>query len=70
MNGDHIGDYNPDVSSTSSSSDSDDDVTASDKGKVAKGKHSYRLEELAYTRSGDKGNHCNVGKAVIPPTEF
>ena len=68
MNGDHIGDYNPDVSSTSSSSDDDDEVEAS--GKVAKGKHSYRLEELAYTRSGDKGNHCNVGKAVITPTEF
>ena len=21
----------------------------------------YRLEDLAYTRSGDKGNHCNIG---------
>lgn len=25
------------------------------------GTHSYRLEDLAYTRSGDKGNTCNIG---------
>lgn len=25
------------------------------------GKHTYRLEDLAYTRSGDKGNTCNIG---------
>ncbi|KAF6036475.1 hypothetical protein EB796_005215 [Bugula neritina] len=25
------------------------------------GSASYRVEELAYTRSGDKGNHCNIG---------
>ena len=26
--------------------------------------HSYRLEDLAYTRSGDKGNTCNIGKII------
>lgn len=26
------------------------------------GPHSYRLEELAYTRSGDKGDSANIGE--------
>lgn len=26
------------------------------------GRHTYRLEELAYTRSGDKGDSANIGK--------
>ncbi len=26
------------------------------------GNCSYRLEELAYARSGDKGNNCNIGR--------
>ena len=26
------------------------------------GPFSYRLEELAFTRSGDKGNDCNIGE--------
>lgn len=26
------------------------------------GNFSYRLEDLAFTRSGDKGNNCNIGK--------
>lgn len=25
------------------------------------GPHTYRLEDLAYTRSGDKGNSANIG---------
>jgi len=25
------------------------------------GTHIYRLEDMAYTRSGDKGNNCNIG---------
>lgn len=25
------------------------------------GPHTYRLEDLAYTRSGDKGNSVNIG---------
>ena len=26
----------------------------------------YRLEELAYLRSGDKGNSCNIGERHVP----
>lgn len=26
------------------------------------GRHSYRLEELAFTRSGDKGDSANIGE--------
>ena len=29
------------------------------------GQHSYRLEELAYLRSGDKGNTANIGTGEI-----
>ena len=28
------------------------------------GDRSYRLEELAFLRSGDKGNSCNIGEPV------
>ena len=31
---------------------------------------SYRLEELAYTRSGDKGNSCNVGVVARHPSLY
>lgn len=31
------------------------------------GGHTYRLEELAYTRSGDKGNSCNIGVIARHP---
>ena len=29
------------------------------------GTNTYRLEDLAYTRSGDKGNHANIGTIFI-----
>jgi hypothetical protein len=29
------------------------------------GSYSFRLEELAYARSGDKGNNCNIGKISL-----
>lgn len=28
------------------------------------GDMSYRLEELAFLRSGDKGNSCNIGEQI------
>ncbi|XP_029283341.1 uncharacterized protein LOC115005596 isoform X2 [Cottoperca gobio] len=34
------------------------------------GPHSYRLEELAYTRSGDKGDSANVGVIARHPLFF
>lgn len=29
-----------------------------------------RIEELAYTRSGDKGNHCNIGVVSRTPSIY
>lgn len=29
------------------------------------GSFEFRLEDLAYTRSGDKGNDCNIGEAHL-----
>jgi len=34
---------------------------------LAKGSHSYSLRELAFTRSGDKGNSCNIGVVARDP---
>lgn len=34
------------------------------------GPHSYRLEELAYTRSGDKGDSANIGVVARHPLYF
>ena len=34
-------------------------------GEVEGGDCSYRLEELAYLRSGDKGNTTNIGKGCV-----
>ncbi|KAG8005897.1 hypothetical protein GBF38_004941 [Nibea albiflora] len=34
------------------------------------GRHSYRLEELAYTRSGDKGDSANIGVVARHPLFF
>ncbi|XP_043919433.1 uncharacterized protein LOC122794902 [Protopterus annectens] len=34
------------------------------------GPHSYRLEELAYTRSGDKGNSANIGVIARHPLYY
>lgn len=32
------------------------------------GPHSYRLEELAFTRSGDKGDSANIGEEETSST--
>merc|ERR1719186_836329 len=34
---------------------------------LASGNNTYRLEDLAYTRSGDKGNSCNIGVIARHP---
>jgi len=34
---------------------------------LASGSNTYRLEDLAYTRSGDKGNSCNIGVIARHP---
>uniref|UniRef100_A0A3Q0SAB5 Si:ch73-132f6.5 n=1 Tax=Amphilophus citrinellus TaxID=61819 RepID=A0A3Q0SAB5_AMPCI len=40
------------------------------KGYLPSGPHSYRLEELAYTRSGDKGDSANIGVIARHPLYF
>lgn len=32
---------------------------------VSRGDHCYRLEDLAYLRSGDKGNSANIGQYIV-----
>ena len=34
---------------------------------IEHGQHNYRLQDLAYTRSGDKGNNCNIGVIARHP---
>ena len=38
------------------------------KGEVARGDCTYSLEQLAYLRSGDKGNTANIGTYIITCT--
>lgn len=42
----------------------------SDLPQLETGPHSYRLEELAFTRSGDKGDSCNVGVVARSPSLY
>ncbi|CAH1777202.1 unnamed protein product [Owenia fusiformis] len=66
MDGDHVESYEcPDTSYSVSPSKYTDSWTHIPN--LAKGSHSYRLEELAYTRSGDKGNMCNIGVIARHP---
>ncbi|XP_035225578.1 uncharacterized protein LOC118198092 [Stegodyphus dumicola] len=38
------------------------------KGPLLQGTHTYRVGELAYTRSGDKGDSCNIGVIARHPS--
>ena len=62
MNGEWVETYTPPPVATAepsqSSSSSTDTVT-----ELAGGSKTYRLEDLAYTRSGDKGNNANIGRS-------
>src|SRR6218665_130887 len=44
-----------------------EDVQQTSTVEINKGTHSFRLEELAFARSGDKGNHCNIGNQFWLP---
>ena len=50
----------PEAPPTSSLS-SDETTTATEPHELVTGRHSYRLEELAFLRSGDKGDSTNIG---------
>ena len=61
MNGEWVETYTPSPVATAEVSGSwsspTDTIT-----ELAGGSKTYRLEDLAYTRSGDKGNNANIGR--------
>ncbi|KAM4611638.1 uncharacterized protein ACJ7VT_012315 [Polymixia lowei] len=57
----------PDTPEQEAPPTSAEDVTDAD---LPSGPHSYRLEELAYTRSGDKGDSANIGVIARHPLFF
>ncbi|XP_054846474.1 uncharacterized protein LOC129337040 isoform X2 [Eublepharis macularius] len=62
MNGQHVETFEEDPSFTSDAPVSPDMLQTQDDLKdLPSGPHTYRLEDLAYTRSGDKGNSANIG---------
>ena len=63
MNGEYVEDYNMKYEGVTPKADPlhERRVPKELKG----GKHSYRLEDLAYARSGDKGNSCNIGESFL-----
>ena len=61
MNGEHKEKYQPKSVPTAEYKPQSEDNK--EEKPVSKGNQSYRLEDLAFTRSGDKGNTCNIGKS-------
>lgn len=45
-----------------------EDAVESKDEKIEKGTFSFRLEQLAFARSGDKGNNCNIGVIARHPS--
>ncbi|XP_074679073.1 uncharacterized protein LOC141922892 isoform X2 [Strix aluco] len=71
LNGQHVETFEEDLTFTS------DEVVSSDPPKISSelkdlpsGPHTYRLEDLAYTRSGDKGNSANIGVIARHPLYY
>ena len=60
MNGEHKEKYQPESVPTAEYKPQSEDNK--EEKPLSKGNQSYRLEDLAFTRSGDKGNTCNIGK--------
>ncbi|RMC13872.1 hypothetical protein DUI87_08955 [Hirundo rustica rustica] len=71
LNGQHVEVFEEDLTFTS------DEVASLDVPKISSemkdlpsGPHTYRLEDLAYTRSGDKGNSANIGVIARHPLYY
>ncbi|KAI1238418.1 hypothetical protein IHE44_0013147 [Lamprotornis superbus] len=71
LNGQHVEIFEDDLVFTS------DEVVSFDLPKISSelkdlpsGPHTYRLEDLAYTRSGDKGNSANIGVIARHPLYY
>lgn len=63
MNGNHAETFVP-ATQTAQKTNSQPSVATpvrSGEEKLERGTHTYALGDLAYTRSGDKGNKCNIG---------
>ncbi|XP_048366008.1 uncharacterized protein LOC125440300 isoform X2 [Sphaerodactylus townsendi] len=78
MNGQHVETFEEDLSFTSDTPVSPSDTpvspdvlqTQDDLKDLPSGPHAYRLEDLAYTRSGDKGNSANIGVIARHPLYY
>lgn len=71
MNGHHVETFEEDLSFTSDAIVLPDVLQTQDELKdLPNGPHTYRLEDLAYTRSGDKGNSANIGVIARHPLCF
>ncbi|KAL4230889.1 hypothetical protein ACF0H5_011263 [Mactra antiquata] len=68
MNGDHIETFTPANVETCVHKDTWIPDSKSSTSELMKGTCTYRLEDLAYTRSGDKGNNCNIGVVARHPS--
>ncbi|XP_041359605.1 uncharacterized protein LOC121375943 [Gigantopelta aegis] len=71
MNGDFVEEYIPPEVPTKEYTKRAYPPPSSEEGhteSVSTGNSSYRLEELAYTRSGDKGNNSNIGVIARHPS--
>nr|XP_008110152.1 PREDICTED: uncharacterized protein LOC103279026 isoform X1 [Anolis carolinensis] len=71
MNGHHVETFEEDLSFTSDAPISPEEQKIQEDMKdLPSGPHAYRLEELAYTRSGDKGNSANIGVIARHPLYY
>ena len=70
MDGEQVEQYTPPDVATQKYSDTTSEQPVHSFENLQKGENSYRLEDLAYTRSGDKGNNANIGKNKFQKNSF
>ncbi|OWF54332.1 hypothetical protein KP79_PYT12295 [Mizuhopecten yessoensis] len=68
MNGDHAETFQPQSVTTATYNTGDTGTETGDSSPLPSGTRTYRLGDLAYTRSGDKGNSANVGVIARHPS--
>ena len=66
MNSEHIETYSPEDIPTVeyTITVAEEKEAETDQVGLRTGNKTYTLEQLAYTRSGDKGNHANIGRST------
>ncbi|XP_075786210.1 uncharacterized protein LOC102455426 isoform X1 [Pelodiscus sinensis] len=70
LNGQHVETFQEDLTFTSDEIVSVDSPKNDELKDLPCGPHTYRLEDLAYTRSGDKGNSANIGVIARHPLYY